>query len=614
MPNQLQSILKNKNVARKLYYTIYRIIDSLRSDGLETTFQKIFYRLKNKKIWINEKYLESNFLEPNEIYQIWMKKNRISAEKFKELNRLSYQFSYRPVISIVIPTYKSDIYYFNKTLDSILSQSYPFWELCICDDGSNQPELIDTLKSAAEREVRILLAFNQANLGIVAASSKASSLANGEFITFIDQDDLMTKDALYRAVEKLNQSPQLDIIYSDNDKIDLKDVQKEVYFKPDYSPDELLCHNYIGHLVFIRKKIFDDIGGFLPGFDGAQDYDLLLRAIHKTDRIAHIPYVLYSWRKSPGSTASTPIAKNYAYHAGKKALESYYKSIGNEVKVDEPSERGIYRSHFSILGKPTISLIIHVSSEFYSQRCLKSILKKSSYKNVEFICCSENLLSLKFKNSFKEYSFIFADNLQGLNKSKILNIARQHASGKYLLFMDEKLEIMQEDWLESLLEPIQRKDVGIVGPKILSLNNKILHGGIILGLNEFMDEAFKGVPDKALIYNQPHQIIRNCSAVSGACLLTDAKIFNSLDGFNENEHPKLYDIDYCFKVRKSSLWIVWTPFSTLMSHQASPELNHYPLEEKKSFQLKWDEFLSRPDPFYNINLTLRYYDFSPRID
>lgn len=613
-PKIINTVFKDRTAARKLYYTIYRIVDSICSDGFETTFQKIFYRLKNKKIWINEKYLESNFMDPNEIYQIWMKKNKTDPERFKEMNRRSEQFPYRPIVSIIMPTYKSHIFYLNKTLNSILSQSYPFWELCICDDGSNQPELIETLNNAAKQEPRIHLAFNEKNMGIVAASSTASSLAGGDFITFIDQDDLLTEDALYRMVEKLNQSPQLDIIYSDNDKIDLNDAHKEVYFKPDYSPDELLCHNYIGHLLFIRKKIFDDIGGFLPGYDGAQDFDLLLRAINKTDRIAHLPYVLYSWRKSPGSTASTPIAKNYAYHAGKKALENYFKSIGNQVKVEEPSERGIYRCHFPIIGKPLLSLIMNVTSEFFSQRCLKNILSKSSYKNIEFILISEHPFSFEFKNSFKNKPIFFAEHPQNLKLPKFLNIARQHASGQYLLFMDDQLEIKQEDWLESLLEPIQRKSVGIVGPKILSLNKKIIHGGIILGLNKFMDEAFKGVPNDALIYNQPHQNTRNCSAVSGACLLTNSQIFDMVGGFNENEDPKLYDIDYCFRVRKFNFWIVWTPFSTLMTHKSTPDLARFSLAEQKSFQLKWKEFLLEPDPFYNVNLTLKYYDFSPRID
>lgn len=603
-----------KALLRKVRYMLYRFLESIVSEGVLTTLQKTFYRIKHKNILIHEKYSEGKYSDPDIAYQVWRQKYSLTEEGLTFMQQKSAMFSYRPVISIAMPTYKSTIPYLKKTIQSVVNQCYPFWQLCICDDGSNNEELKQALQKYSKIDSRIVCTFSDKNEGIILASQKASSLATGEFITFIDQDDLLSRDALYRVVLKLNESPDLDILYSDNDKVDLNDLHREVYFKPDYSPDELFCHNYIGHLSVLRKRIFDEVGGFVTGYEGAQDFDLLLRAVEKTDKIFHLPYVLYSWRKTPGSTASSPMAKHYAYESGKKALQDYFKKKGFEIIVSEAGERGLYRCRFPSKSKPLVSIIIVSKDNVQIKNCVKSLFEKTDYKYLEVVVVLSSLSNSKTDSwPFKEkYKKIFYPH--EFNFSKMVNFGRKNVSGDYIVLLDEKSQIIESDWIDSFLDSMQRKEVGIVGAKLLYPSQKVYHGGIILGLNGTMDYAFKGVPDDAIIYNQPHQLVRNCTAVSSECMFVRAKVFDELSGFDEKFVQSYGDADFCLRARSQGYWIVWTPFVQLYIQPSQQNGNIFFQKDEGLFKNKWEDILADPDPFYNINLTKKYFDFSPNID
>ncbi|OGR88309.1 MAG: hypothetical protein A3A86_02145 [Elusimicrobia bacterium RIFCSPLOWO2_01_FULL_60_11] len=550
----------------KIPYPFVRLKESLAQDGLHTTVQKILHRVKAGKFRVRERYFQGADRDPDKVYRLWREKNALAAGDIEKMKEASHKLSYRPIMSIVIPVYKPDLHFFRRAVESVRGQAYPFWELCFCDDGSRDAAVGRTLRDLAGNDARIKLRVETKNGGIVSASQKAAGLARGEFIAFMDQDDLLSQDALFRVAELLNRDPSLDLIYSDNDKVDLSETHGEVYFKPDYSPDEFFCHNYIGHLSVLRKKIFDGIGGFLPGFDGAQDFEVLLRAVERTDRVAHLPYVLYSWRKTPGSTASSPAAKRYAYESGKRALEEFFRRKGEEVRVEETDEQGLYRCRFPVKGDPKVSVI-----------------RSPGAASGE--------------------------------RARTFNRMAREAAGDHLIFLGEGLSPARPDWVESLLEPLQRNGVGIVGAKILGQGGAIREGGKVLGLQGQVGAAFRGVPENALIYNQPHRLIRNCSAVSWDAMLVSKELFERLGGFDEDMGDDYADADFCLRARRLGIWIVWTPFSVLRSSKAA-ERNAHGADPARAnnFREKWKDVLARPDPFYNVNLSLRYTDFSPEVE
>ncbi len=569
-----------------VFHTLYRLWDSLGREGLDTTFQKVIYRIKNRKFLVKEKFFQGPNRHPDHVYDLWRHANELTPTLIQGMRSSASAFAYKPKIGIVIPCYKPDIQFFNLAIESVLSQIYSNWELCLCDDGSNNPEFASLLADLAKKDSRIFVRVEKTNGGIISASQKAAELCRAEFIAFMDQDDLLTQDSLFRVAEVLNKDRTLDLIYSDNDKVDLSGKRCEVYFKPDFSADEFFCHNYIGHLSVLRKSIFDAIGGFVPGFEGAQDFEILLRALEKTDKIAHLPYILYSWRKTPGSTASSPTAKRYAYESGKRSLENFFQRKGQEVKVEETDEQGLYRCRFKINGNPLVSVIL--SEGVLSEASVKSL---SSYANLEIIQASP-----------------------GSQKSVAFNRGAGEARGEYLLFVDGRTEIIQRDWIESLLEPLQRQGVGLVGSKILNRDGMIVEGGKIFGLQGLAGSAFREVPDDAVIYNQPHRLIRNTSAVSWDAMLTPKNLFSELGGFDESL-GNFGDVDFCLRAREKNIGIVWTPFSVVRQNAAPQNgKNSEEPEAKKLFMERWEAFLSEPDPFYNINLSLKYTDFSPRIN
>lgn len=613
-PLRSSTILPENSIRRMVYYGVYRLLQSLFNDGIHTTTQKILHRIRNRKFIVREKYFEGEGREPDRVYEIWRSRNQLTAGSLEEMHKKSLEFPWKPVISVVIPTYKAETTFLERALSSIRDQCYPYWQICVCDDGSDHPESEAILKRHQAADPRIVCRFEKKNEGIVSASQKAVQLATGEFIAFMDQDDLLSPDAFYRVAEKLNQERDLDLIYSDNDKVDLNETHCEVYFKPDFSPDEFFCHNYIGHLSILRKSLYDEIGGFRPGYDGAQDFEILLRAIEKTERIAHLPYVLYSWRKTPGSTASSPGAKKYAYESGRKSLQNYFKRKETDVYVEETKEQGLYRCRFTVRDNPLISIIIASRGGSRAAHCARAVAEKSSYRNFEIVIVGDRKGNEAAKSTAGTGRMIRVDWDSGFQLYRMLNAGAERAQGSIMIFLSEQADVEQSDWIEALLEPIQRESVGVVGAKVLYPDRSIRQGGVVLGLGGFMDTAFKGVPDNAIIYNVPHRLVRNCSAVSAECMLMTSAYFKRMGGFDERFLNGCGDVDFCLRARKEGHWIVWTPFSVMRTVRSDSNGSGNRPEDRRFFEEKWKEVLSRPDPFYNTNLTRKYYDFSPDAD
>lgn len=534
-------------------------------------------------------------------------------------------FDYQPMISIVMPVFNVAPIWLKKAYASLVSQWYQNWELCICDDGSTSTETLKYLHEL-QQENNVQVHFSQKNENISVASNHAFKLASGDFVALMDNDDELTKDALYEVVKAL-QSKDVDFIYSDEDKLELSGEYTDAHFKPDYSPDMFMSHNYMSHLGVIRRDLIEKVGGWREGFEGAQDYDLYLRVLEHTANIAHIPKVLYHWRKVPGSTAAEFSDKSYAQEAGRKALLETLERRNVEGSVENGNTPGTYRVKYAIADNPKVSIII----PFYNKpelltQCVDSIIKYSKkYDNFEVICVDNNsddeeidALKQHYTSNFKRIRFVEFN--EPFNYSRINNEAvRLYATGDYLLFMNNDIELIDNEWLVGLLEHCQRKDVGAVGAKLLFPNDTIQHAGLVLApeTGHSIINVFKNQDADYPSYFARLHSICNYSAVTAALMMVSKTDYDAVGGFNEEKLSIAYnDVDLCLKLLDLGKNNVYTPFVTAYHHESASrglddnfkKLNRQRKELFALRTLRKSHFAS-PDKFYNLNLNQFSEDF-----
>lgn len=546
-------------------------------------------------------------------YHSWILKNEPDQNELNRQKQESAEFKYRPKISIIMPTWNTDEKWLTRAIESVLNQTYSNWELCIADGGSTKKTTKSTLKQFAENDTRIKVRFLDKNLGISGNSNEALALATGEFIALLDHDDELAPFAFYEVIKLLNLHQEIDFIYSDEDKLDINGERCDAFFKPDWSLDLLHSCMYTCHLSVYRKSIIEKIGGFRLGYEGSQDYDLALRFIEYTspDKIAHIPKILYHWRKVPGSIASNPIAKNCVnIVSGKKALADLLERQKIDGMVEDGKWLSSYRLRRSIIGCPKVSIIIPTRDHVeLLKKCIDSIKNLSTYKNYEIIIVNNNSEKQETIEYIKSLDCLRIDYNDEFNFSKINNLAVRKASGEYLIFLNNDVEIITGDWIESLLENAQRKEVGAVGCKLLYPDRTIQHAGVILGLSldprnkvaghifimrNNVDHGYFGIVDT----------IRNYSAVTTAAMMVRKEVFEEVGGFDECLKISYNDVDLCLKMRKKNYLIVYTPFVELL-HYESASRGHYLNELEVNYMMdKWGSLLQN-DPYYNPNLSLK---------
>lgn len=538
----------------------------------------------------------------------------ISKERRDEIVEEIKTFNYKPLISLIMPVFNMNSLVLDKAIESVKNQLYANWELCIVDDASTNKETIDYLSNIKDDKIKIK--FLSQNLNISGASNQALDLAVGEYIGFLDHDDTLTIDALYEVVNSLN-TYKFDLVYSDEDKVTINEDYITPFYKPDFSPDLFLSQNYICHFTVINKTIIDQIGGFRVGFEGAQDYDLFLRAIEKANSIHHIPKILYHWRMIPGSTAQNFSEKSYADVAAMKALNEAALRQNIKADVHPGSIPGTYFFQRKILSNPLVSIIIPFKDKpELITKCINSIINKSTYKNFEIIGVSNNsiepstykaldeLTSLDERIKFINYNIAF-------NYSKINNYAVTFAKGEHIIFLNNDIEIISQDWIEKLLEHSQRKEVGAVGGKLYYPNNLIQHAGVILGINGVAGHSHKYFKREDAGYFNRLAVIQNIAAVTGACLMVKRSLHEKLGGFDEENLPIAFnDVDFCLRLLEKGYFNVFTPYceayhyeSISRGYEDSPEKVKRFQKEAKYLQIRHSMILSEGDPFYNINLT-----------
>lgn len=559
---------------------------------------------KVKHLFYKETYYPFNVKQ----YNKWLKKH--------EEKTIYEELEYKPLISILIPVYNIGREYLSECLDSILAQKYENFEVCLADDCSTLQETKDTLEEYKKKDSRIKVVYRKENGHISRTTNSALEIAKGEFVGLMDDDDIITENCLYEMVKALNKNKELDFIYSDEDKIDMKGRRCEPHFKPDFSPDSILGANYICHFEIIRTSIVKKIGGERPEFVGAQDFDFFLRIIDETtpERIKHIPKILYHWRKVPGSTADNIDNKEYAINAGKKAVEETMKRRGLEAEVTVPIESTCYVVNYKYKKEPKVTIIIPTKDlSSMLNKCLESIYEKTKYKNYEIMIVDNNSVEEETKELFEKYNK--KDNFKVIkydkefNFAKINNYAVKKATGDYILFLNNDTEVITEDWLEQMVGYAMQDHIACVGAKLIYENDTIQHGGVILGIDGIARHAFLNYDADIYGFYGRMTVPWNYSAVTAACLMINKKKFEEVNGFTEELKVAYNDIDLNLKLREKGYYNVMLPQVELYHYESksrgldtTTEKYKQFLKEKEYMENRWPEVLDR-DPFYNPNFS-----------
>jgi len=511
-------------------------------------------------------------------------------------------FASRPVISFITPVFNTSVQRLEEAVESVLAQAYENWELALVDDGSTDGDLLRTLPRLAAHDRRIVLAKLEGHEGISGASNRGLALAHGEWVTFLDHDDVLEPDALFQVVKLLQQHPDADLIYSDEDKLG-DDGFEAPLFKPDWSPDLFLSCNYLGHLTAVRRDIVQKAGGFRSQFDSAQDYDLFFRVVEQTNRIHHIPRVLYHWRRSESSSAISVRQKPEQLEATRLAIQGHLKRRGERayVAVDWRTHTFCVRRELSETRK--ISVIVSSCHGPDSlERCIGSLTSKTSYPNYEIVFVHGDGFPHAATHLHRLLYFSGADNV-----SAAKNFAVNNTDSSWILFLDDTIEIIEPDWLTIMAEHVQRPEVGAIGAQLLNSTGGVEQAGIVIGVNKIAQPAFHGFPAEQPGVNRQLRVTRNCSAVSSACMLTRREVFQEVGGFDENLSGSLADVDLCLKMRRAGYLIVYTPFVKLYWHDTRPGRSD--MAGEAIMEQRWAGVLQR-DPYYNPNLSRERADFS----
>jgi GT2 family glycosyltransferase len=532
-------------------------------------------------------------------YQRWFERHRATTNDLDQMRHEMCAFRLLPLISIITPVFDTPVQRLEEAIESVLAQVYGNWELLLIDDGSTATDLVRALPVLSMRDRRISPVTLESHQGISAASNRGLALARGEWIVFLDHDDIIEPDALFQVVKLLQTHRDADLIYSDEDKLGENGFEAPL-FKPGWSPDFFLSYNYVGHLTAVRREIVERIGGFRSEFDSAQDYDLFLRIIERTDRVHHIPRVLYHWRRSEDSSAISVRQKPGQLDASRRAIEDYLERRDERAYVAVDWQTHAFWVRRELLEAKKISIIVWSGHnvERLAQR-IKSLTAGTSYPSYDIVVVGEGSQSLP------------PTRRRVLRASDISNAASnnlvQHTDGPWLLFLDAGIKPMESNWLTIMAEHVQRPEVGAVGARLVNSNDTIEHAGIVVGVNGIAQPAFHGFPVEHPGVNRQLQVSRNCSAVSGACLLMRRQIFLEVGGFDESLPAPLADVDLCLKIRRAGYLIVYTPFAKLYCEASDPA--KIDVSDEAIMRRRWSDLLER-DPYYNPNFSRGRADFS----
>ena len=585
------------------------------------TIQKGLRYLKHygpKEFWVR---LHERF-EPEEVpYGPWYEAYVPTREELEKQKKRKWK--YAPKISVVVPAYQTPEKFLCQMMDSLLEQTYENWELCIADGSEGDSVVEAILEDYTKKDSRIKYRLLEKNLGIADNTNAALELATGDYIGLFDHDDILAENALYEIVNAL-QEDDYDILYTDEDKIsgDGKE-HNDPNFKPDFSMDLFRSHNYITHFFVVKHSIMNKIEGFRSEYDGSQDYDLMFRCIENSEKIKHIPMILYHWRIHQNSVAGDPASKMYAYDAGKRAIEAHLKRMNIAASVEHQGLWGMYHVKYETPGNPLISIVIPNKDHTKDlDVCIRSIQEKSSYRNFEMIVVENNSTEKEtfsyYEKIQEEFENVKVVTWEGsFNYSAINNFGVKYTNGEYLLFLNNDTEMISEHALEEMLGCCMREEVGAVGAKLLYEDDTVQHAGVVVGFGGYAGHVNTGIGRDDYGYMVRAMINCNYSAVTAACMLTKKELFLQVGGFDEQFVVACNDVDYCLQLRSLDKLIVYNAFaewyhyeSKSRGYEDTPEKLARFENEVKKFQKKWPDILEKGDPFYNPNFPVTQAPFT----
>ncbi len=525
-----------------------------------------------------------------------------------------------PLISVVVPVYRTPLPFLIAMLESVRSQTYANWQLCIADGGSGDPVLQSVLDSYRCRDSRVCVRHLPENLGIAGNTNAALELATGDYVAFLDHDDTLAPFALFEVASAIDLHPDADLLYSDEDKIDEQGTRRhDVFFKPAWSPETLRSYNYICHLAVYRHSLLRQLGGVRAGFDGAQDHDLVLRAAERSRQIVHIPHVLYHWREHGGSTARDTSIKPEAGLAGKRAVGEHLQRLGIAAEVSDEPRRLAYQVKYNLTRRPLVSILIpNKDAHQVLDTCLRS-LDRSTYREIEVLILENNSTEPATFDYYRQLASkpeVRVLTWTGpFNYAAINNWGAAQARGELLLLLNNDTEAINPDWIERMLEHAQREEVGGVGARLYFPDRTIQHAGVVVGMGGVAGHLYRGFPGDHTGNRYRLLVAQNVSAVTAACLMMRKNVFDAVEGFDDRFGVAFNDVDLCLKVRKLGKLLVWTPFAELWHYESktrgaenTPAKQLRFAREIKLFKEKWGDVLAGGDPYYNPNLTLSFTD------
>lgn len=607
---RIQNIINQVRYYRKKY-------------GTKKTIKKIISKIYSK---IFRKQEIAKIQGEREKYQSWIQNNEPSQEELDIQRKTKFENNYK--FSIVVPMYNTPVNFFAELVDCLKEQTYSNWELCLAD-GS--PEENQELKEIIESDDRIKYIFLNDNKGISGNTNEALKLATGDYILLVDHDDLLPIFCLYELAKTINANPDVEFIYTDEDKIEgTKDRRCDPHFKPDFAIDTLRSNNYITHLSVFKKELMDKLGGFRDKYNGAQDFDIIIRATENSKNIIHIAKVLYHWRVHPNSTAMVADAKPYAYEAGIRVIEDHLQRQNLNAKVTHGGDiPGVYEVEYEVQGDPKVSIIIpNKDSVKLLRNCVNSILKLTTYKNYEIVIVENNSENSKTFDYYETIQKI--DNVRvikypekGFNYSKIINFGVKNCeNSEFVVQLNSDTEVLTNNWLEKFIGFAQRKDVGAVGARLYYEDKSIQHAGIGIGICDLAANLLTNTPRNFHAYFGRECLTQDLSAVTGACLFCRRSIYEEVGYMDEENFAVAFnDVDFCLKIRQAGYLIVYNPYVEFMHYESktrgyedTPEKKARFERESNNFRAKWRKVLDAGDPYSNINFDKNTAQYNVRTD
>jgi glycosyltransferase involved in cell wall biosynthesis len=551
-------------------------------------------------------------------YARWIRcYDQLQRDDLKRICEQIAKFHYSPLVSVLLPVYNSNLKWLRRAILSVQKQLYPHWELCIVDDASTDRKIWPFLQRCARQDRRIKLMRRTENGHISAASNDALRLTTGDFVALLDHDDELAPTAFYFVALALNKNRDLQLLYSDEDKLEEHNRRSEPYFKSDWNPELFLAQNFVSHLSVYRTDLIHRIGGFRIGFEGSQDYDLALRCIEqiRPEQIEHMPWVLYHWRAGDQSTASNPTAKPYAQEAARRAVQEHLKRTGVAGTV-VPSHDAYLQTKYALPNeRPMVSIIIPTRDQASPlKKCVYSIFEKTDYPAYELIVLdneSQDSEALEFLAGLEKRDDVRVERIDdAFNYSRLNNRGVELSRGSFVALLNNDVEVLHADWLSEMVSRAMQPKVAMVGARLWYPNGTIQHGGVILGAGGIAGHAHIGLRRGEPGYFARAHLAQDISAVTTACALVRREVYLQVGGFDENLAVTFNDVDFCLRLREAGYRILWTPYAELIHHESvsrgfddsAPKQTRF-LAEVDYMKSKWGEILQR-DPFYNPNLSL----------